>query len=126
MPFTRGSRSRPETAEAGSPPGVGFACGTCGGGARVGVAVPSLPGSDPPLSARCEKGFAAPQPSLSSTKGLGGAVICAEKAGEQLAVLLSPLMLRLTQINTEESFHCSKANAAEVVQAKPLRVFCLW
>lgn len=52
-------------------------------------------------------------------------MICAEKAGEQLAVFLSPLMLRLTQINTEESLHCSKPNAAEVVQAKPLRVFCL-
>lgn len=51
-------------------------------------------------------------------------MICAQKAGEQLPVLLNPL--RLTQINTEESLCFSKLNAAEVVQAKPLCVFCLW
>lgn len=37
-------------------------------------------------------GFAAPQPSLSGTKGLGGAVIRAREAGEQLPVLLNSLI----------------------------------
>lgn len=51
-------------------------------------------------------------------------MICAQKAGEQLPALLNPLCL--TQIYTEESLCFSKPNAAEVMQAEPLCVFCLW
>lgn len=100
-----------------SQPGAGSLCGRCAGGARLGVAVPSPRGSDPPLSARCEKGFAAPQFSLSSTNDWEEPRSL-HRRWESSGYPFKPVDVVFKTDKHRNIF--SKPNFAEVVQAKPL------